>query len=545
MKLIQLFEVIQLRGFGGSSAHGVDAFLSDYEKQTKPHPLNPKMRFYGDTAIELSPWQDGIHINDINTVGQRRSGSGTRAIEFLKFLADKYDVELDGIAFDYEKSTDAAHGRLADWYSKRGFDVQPSMDSGHKIKYMPQMPGMHESVNMDPQLMHQAAIKYARWDKQAWDEYQAEIDEYQASLGESVQRGARFARKIEMRESALNSAIEAAIPDATSLLMAELNSNLDNSTRGIFHLYAYHEPFLNGERPDDYEQKFAEWMPVWAKARVENAAVEIADNLRIDRDGIEVHRHIMADESFPANIDKRGLGEYWSWDMTAAEAHWAGKGDIQYEMEGRVDPWGVNWEQTLFQNAHAAYEDEKEIFIPRGTPVKLVALFADGEELDPSVYGGQRVLNASVGITEAVSGQYVYHATLARNLGKIMQKGLTLFNTSNWVKAGDRQRYQDEPSVFAFAHPWDAYRWAHKIEWEYKEPAVIIKLKRGDTWVRDPSEDFSIQGGTGEPLMSTDPIPAGDIVTARSKEQLGTPASTGLSLDEFTQHVADEMEAAS
>ena len=109
------------------------------------------------------------------------------------------------------------------------------------------------------------------------------------------------------------------------------------------------------------------------------------------------------------------------------------------------------------------------------------------------------------------------------------------------MKAGTGERYQDEPSVYAFEHPWDAYRWAHKIEWEYKEPAVIIKLKRSDAWEKDPTEDFTLQGGSGKPLMSRVSIPASDIVGAKTKDQLGTPASTELYGDDFEQHVVDEF----
>ena len=60
-------------------------------------------------------------------------------------------------------------------------------------------------------------------------------------------------------------------------------------------------------------------------------------------------------------------------------------------------------------------------------------------------------------ITESAGGQLVYHAATARDFGSIMQKGLTFFNPSRWVKAGNPdERYQDGPSVFAFEHPVDA-----------------------------------------------------------------------------------------
>jgi hypothetical protein len=145
-------------------------------------------------------------------------------------------------------------------------------------------------------------------------------------------------------------------------------------------------------------------------------------------------------------------------------------------------------------------------------------------------------------VTESAGGQYVYHAAKAADFGSIMKNGLTFFNPSNWVKAGSpNKRYQDEPSVFAFEHPLDAWRWAAKMEWEFKEPAVVIKFNRGNTWEKDPSDDISLQMGKGGALESKEPIPASDIVGAKTVEQIGTPVSTGLHGEEYEQHVVDTL----
>lgn len=141
------------------------------------------------------------------------------------------------------------------------------------------------------------------------------------------------------------------------------------------------------------------------------------------------------------------------------------------------------------------------------------------------------------------AGQYVYHAATAADFGSIMQKGLTFFNPSRWVKAGSPdERYQDEPSVFAFEHPLDAWRWAAKMEWEFKEPAVVVKFNRSDAWEADPSDDISLQMGKGRALMSRETIPPSDIVGAKTVAQIGTPVSTGLHGEEYEQHVIDTLE---
>jgi len=140
------------------------------------------------------------------------------------------------------------------------------------------------------------------------------------------------------------------------------------------------------------------------------------------------------------------------------------------------------------------------------------------------------------------TGQYVYHATKAENLGKIMQNGLTFFNDSLWVKADTGNRYQDQPGVFAFENPLPAFRWGHKIEWEFKTPAVIIKFKKGSSWQDDPSADIMMTMGDGKALMSLEAIPASDIKGVILLNKIGTPMSTGLANQEFDQHVKQTLE---
>jgi hypothetical protein len=689
--------------------------------------------------------------------------------------------------------------------------------------------------------------------------------------------------------------MDTAANTAISRLVEEMLVEFDGMARAEFNLETYDDPYPNeSELPDDTDAAFAQWLPTYAENHVYHAAYNITSKMQYDANGIVVHRVIKADENFPAQIASQGIGEYWSWDEHAAEAHWGGKGNIEYHIVGRVDPKHVDWEHTLTQNAHPSFTEEREIYIPQGAPIEVIEVRANGKPIDPSQYGGQQMLAASIGesgiassarfarltklreaaggqfdtstvwyhgtrgdwnvkdfdpskdrntstdsnaifltpdpnfavhsansnwhwkdhqqeenvmplfvrddlhifnhtdpehldmlrhalssimggapfdermdiplggdnpkglsrlsmsidrfvddiaqgnwasleselvqkaikgmefdgftveehgranlgifdpsnvrsvfdlsegilresddgrlaraqamgfdtstvfyhgtnsdieefsrgerggragngiyfamkhfvpntaakhrtmskggnatvypvylkaenqyvtnthgddliiglnaealeargytgvdvlnldgelidrtifdpsnirsvnaqfndansnnilasIGESAGGQFVYHATMAKNLGKIMQKGLTFFNPSLWVKAGDGERYQDEPSAFAFEHPVDAWRWAAKMEWEFKEPAVVIILKRGNSWGQDPSDDISLQMGKGKALQSKETIPASDIVGAKTVAQIGTPVSTGLHGAEYEQHVEDVL----
>jgi len=142
-----------------------------------------------------------------------------------------------------------------------------------------------------------------------------------------------------------------------------------------------------------------------------------------------------------------------------------------------------------------------------------------------------------------IEGQFIYHATKAANLGKIMKQGLTFFNDSLWVKAADTsERYQDGPSVFAFENPLPAFRWAHKIEWEFNTPAVIIKLKRGSSWELDPSQDIMMTMGDGKALESKATIPPSDFKAAILLDKIGTPVTTGLAHKKFDDHVEKTLD---
>src|ERR1017187_9567488 len=93
--------------------------------------------------------------------------------------------------------------------------------------------------------------------------------------------------------------------------------------------------------------------------------------------------------------------------------------------------------------------------------------------------------------------------------------------TSNWVKAGDRQRY-GQGQVYAFSHPHDAMKWAAKMDWEFNKDigsgkVSVLKVKRGPDWQPDPAQhDSPIEsfGAKGEWLRQMKRVPASDIVAS-------------------------------
>jgi len=138
-------------------------------------------------------------------------------------------------------------------------------------------------------------------------------------------------------------------------------------------------------------------------------------------------------------------------------------------------------------------------------------------------------------ITEVKVFKYYYHVTLASNVKKIQAKGIVPFQPSNWVK-GDGSRYnQDYAGVYAFSHPEDAFKWAFKMNWDFKKPTSIVRIKRGSTWRRDPSDDIHLKMGKGKALMSAKAIPSSDIIDSFPLDYFDKP----LDFDKITQQLSE------
>lgn len=118
----------------------------------------------------------------------------------------------------------------------------------------------------------------------------------------------------------------------------------------------------------------------------------------------------------------------------------------------------------------------------------------------------------------------VYHVTFSKNVAGIKKEGVKPLQTSNWVD-GTGDRYNADAGIFSFAHPEDALRWAFKMNWEFKQPVSIVKLKRSKSWKLDPSEDINLQMGEGDALRSTPAVPASDFIESFEFNDLGMNAT--------------------
>jgi hypothetical protein len=132
--------VIKLRGNGPNP--GIQGFMQDYEAATQPNPMNDRQRLYGPIGIMLYSFGNGIHLEDIVALSEPGKGHATKALTFLKQLADKHRVRLEGTAkayLDHDQHRVTQTNDLVRWYKKNGFDILGGdPEDGYEIQYIPE-----------------------------------------------------------------------------------------------------------------------------------------------------------------------------------------------------------------------------------------------------------------------------------------------------------------------------------------------------------------------------------------------------------------------
>lgn len=102
-------------------------FIEELNQTYPANPFNERQRVIGTAKVEVSAVRNSlVHISDITGTG---GGSGTKALQELCRLADKYNVTLELTAYGYADTPSEA---LVRWYKKHGFfevgDDEDAMD---------------------------------------------------------------------------------------------------------------------------------------------------------------------------------------------------------------------------------------------------------------------------------------------------------------------------------------------------------------------------------------------------------------------------------
>lgn len=118
-----------------------------------------------------------------------------------------------------------------------------------------------------------------------------------------------------------------------------------------------------------------------------------------------------------------------------------------------------------------------------------------------------------------IKQEEIFHVTHTDRLPSIMKKGLIPMQKSNWIQAGNKERY-GSGEIFAFTNKQDAIRWAARMDWEFNKEigsgnVSILTIKdSGEDWEIDDADPLSQVTNKGKWIKKFTRIKPEQIVKA-------------------------------
>lgn len=163
--------------------------------------------------------------------------------------------------------------------------------------------------------------------------------------------------------------------------------------------------------------------------------------------------------------------------------------------------------------AHLAWARKAKDFQHTNAREKLTASSVLARMIAAAQQRQQRIVH------EETSEDHIYHVTHTKHVAKIQKQGIMPMKTSNWVKAGDKERYGGG-EVYAFTHKDDAHKWAGRMDWAHNQKLgsgkiSIITAKRPTDrkFERDENDPLSQAGRKGDWLKTHGSIEPHHIVS--------------------------------
>lgn len=124
-----------------------------------------------------------------------------------------------------------------------------------------------------------------------------------------------------------------------------------------------------------WELQWSEWLPKFAEMKIEEVFEQIMAGATQTNNMVHVYRAIEAGPDwYPNEWRTQPLGIYWSYEFSAAEAHWAhGKHEWHWLIEAEAPIGSIDWHITLLHQI--VYEDEREIRLQRGATVLVREIY--------------------------------------------------------------------------------------------------------------------------------------------------------------------------
>ena len=142
------------------------------------------------------------------------------------------------------------------------------------------------------------------------------------------------------------------------------------------------------EEEDLNIDEFEDYLLSILKNNYENFIDAINDTMNYNSGDIKIWRAISVDDNWLNKLKIGGmrLGVYWSWIENSAEAHWRGDFNNDVILEGVINEKYVNWIETIRANIHPNFDEEREINLFKNTPIKLISVVYNNEELPDTFF---------------------------------------------------------------------------------------------------------------------------------------------------------------
>ena len=159
----------------------------------------------------------------------------------------------------------------------------------------------------------------------------------------------------------------------------------EDFVRDFFYLY---EEEHSDEEVEIDSEEFKKWIVDFLKEEYKKFLYNFCSKTDYFYGSFEIYREITVEDNWIEHIKSQGkhLGIYWSWEEDIAEAHngdWDKKNIVNITCE--IKDTDVDWVETIKLNTHPSFNDEKEIRLFKGTPLKITNLLINNILIEDNI----------------------------------------------------------------------------------------------------------------------------------------------------------------
>ena len=143
---------------------------------------------------------------------------------------------------------------------------------------------------------------------------------------------------------------------------------------------------------EDNQDGFVEFLEDDVEETLQELYYTLSDNEHNKK--IDIYREIDVNQIWldlflNKENDEVHLGEYWAYDEESTDTYWAGNKKHKVKFHAKVLQTDINWWDTYWANL--LHPEECEINLFPNTPLELVSITIDGEDVDLSNFKNKEI----------------------------------------------------------------------------------------------------------------------------------------------------------